>query len=427
MRKIIVVFLTIASMFMAFTLTACDKEEGKVYYLNFKPEQDSDWQKLAKKYTELTGVEVKVVTAAAGTYESTLTAELDKDDAPTLFQINGVVGYKSWKNYCLDLTNTDLHKELTSNDFAVMSEGKVYGIAYVYEGYGIIVNKKLLKQAGYEVEEINSFAKLEEVAKDITARKDELGFSAFTSPGLEGSSSWRFSGHLANMPLFYEFEEDKITTQPATIKGTYLNAFKKIWDLYINNSTVPATQLSSKTGVETLADFTTGEAVFYQNGTWEYSNVITNSVVKAEDLGYLPIYVGVRDAKQGLCCGTENFWSVNSQASKEDQEATLKFLHWVVTSEEGTTALAKDMGFVSPFKKAKEVDNVLCNIMNEYVANGCYNVAWSFNHTPNVDSWRKAVVDALAAYSIEQTEANWSKVETAFVQGWANEYIKQNQ
>ena len=117
MRKIIVVFLTIASMFMAFILTACDKEEGKVYYLNFKPEQDGDWQKLAKKYTELTGVEVKVVTAAAGTYESTLTAELDKDDAPTLFQINGVVGYKSWKNYCLDLTNTDLHKELTSNDF----------------------------------------------------------------------------------------------------------------------------------------------------------------------------------------------------------------------------------------------------------------------------------------------------------------------
>lgn len=309
-----------------------------------------------------------------------------------------------------------------------MSEGKVYGIAYVYEGYGIIVNKKLLKQAGYEIEEINSFAKLEEAAKDIAARKDTLGFSAFTSAGLEGSSSWRFSGHLANMPLFYEFEEDKITAQPATIKGTYLDEFKKIWDLYINYSTVPAAQLASKTGVDTLAEFTTGKAVFYQNGTWEYANVTAKgSVVKAEDLGYLPIYVGIRDEKQGLCCGTENFWAVNSQASKADQEATLKFLHWVVTSEEGTTALAKDMGFVSPFKKAKDVDNVLCNIMNEYVANGCYNVAWSFNHTPNVDAWRKGVVDALAAYSAEQTAVNWEKVELAFVQGWANEYIKQNQ
>ena len=55
---------------------------------------------LAKAYEDETGVEVKVVTAAAGTYESTLTAELDKDDAPTLFQINGAVGYNSWKNYC---------------------------------------------------------------------------------------------------------------------------------------------------------------------------------------------------------------------------------------------------------------------------------------------------------------------------------------
>jgi raffinose/stachyose/melibiose transport system substrate-binding protein len=420
--------MVIASILFAFALTSCDEEEvGKVYYLNFKPEQDGDWQKLAKKYTELNGVEVKVVTAAAGTYESTLTAELDKDSAPTLFQINGAVGYNSWKNYCLDLTNTDLHKELTSNDFAVMSNGKVYGIAYVYEGFGIIVNKKLLKDAGYEVSDINNFAKLQSVAKDITARKDALGFSAFTSAGLDSSSAWRFSGHLANMPLYYEFAEDKITSQPAKIKGTYLDAFRNLWDLYINNSTVSASVLPSKTGVDTLAEFTTGKAVFYQNGTWEYSNVIKDSVVKPEDLGYLPIYTGIKDENQGLCCGTENYWAVNSQASKADQEATLKFLHWVVTSEEGTTALAKNMGFVSPFKKAKPVDNVLCNIMNEYVAKGCYNVSWAFNYTPNVDAWRAGVVDALAAYSADQTTANWEKVQTAFVKGWEDEYAKQNQ
>jgi raffinose/stachyose/melibiose transport system substrate-binding protein len=428
MRKVLVLFLVVCSLVLAFNLTACDEEDnGKVYYLNFKPEQDADWQKLAEKYTDLTGVEVKVVTAASGKYESTLTAELDKDSAPTLFQINGAVGYKSWKNYCLDLTNTDLHKELTSNDFAVMENGKVYGIAYVYEGFGIIVNKKLLKAAGYEIDNIDSFADLEAAAKDITNRSAELGFSAFTSAGLHESTSWRFSGHLANIPIFYEFDEDKITDQPATIKGTYLENYKKIWDLYINNSTVAASQLSSKTGTDSLAEFTTGKAVFYQNGTWEYSNVIKESVVKAEDLGYLPIYAGIKDEKQGLCCGTENFWAVNKQASKADQDATLKFLHWVVTSEEGTNALAKDMGFVSPFKKAKPVDNVLCNIMNEYVAKGYYNVSWAFNHTPNVDTWRAGVVDALAAYSADQTTANWTKVETAFVQGWADQYIKQNQ
>ena len=51
---------------------------GKVYYLNFKPEQDEDWQNLAKAYTEETGVPVTVVTAASGTYEETLMADMAK-------------------------------------------------------------------------------------------------------------------------------------------------------------------------------------------------------------------------------------------------------------------------------------------------------------------------------------------------------------
>ena len=33
-----------------------DKASGKVYYLNFKPEQDVQWQELATIYTEETGV-----------------------------------------------------------------------------------------------------------------------------------------------------------------------------------------------------------------------------------------------------------------------------------------------------------------------------------------------------------------------------------
>ena len=48
------------------------KGDGKVYYLNFKPEQDQAWQDLAAAYTKETGVPVTVVTAASGQYETTL-------------------------------------------------------------------------------------------------------------------------------------------------------------------------------------------------------------------------------------------------------------------------------------------------------------------------------------------------------------------
>lgn len=420
MKRVLSIVMVLAMVLCLFA--GCAKEEvGSVYYLNFKPEQDAAWQTLAKAYTEETGVEVKVVTAAEGTYEETLTAEIDKDAAPTLFQVSGTVGLESWKDYCLDLADSEVYAELTSDDFALKEGDAVYGVAYVYEGYGIIVNTKLLAEAGYKVEDIKSYAKLKEVAEDITARKDDLGFAAFASAGLASSSSWRFSGHLANMPLYYEFEEDGVTSQPATIKGTYLENFKNIWDLYINNSTIDPTTLTSEQN-DAAAEFKAGKAVFYQNGTWEYSNVAD---VGDENLGYLPIYVGVKDENQGLCCGTENYWAVNSEASKADQKATLDFLKWVVTSEKGTTALAEDMGFVSPFKKAKDVDNVLCNIMNQYVADGCYNVSWAFNYTPNVDTWRAGVVDAMAAYSAGKGE--WDAVKTAFVDGWAEQYTLSKQ
>ena len=81
---------------------------GSVYYLNFKPEQDEAWQNLAKQYTKETGVPVSVVTAASGEYETTLTAEMGKSSAPTLFQVNGPVGLANWKDYCLDLSGSDI-------------------------------------------------------------------------------------------------------------------------------------------------------------------------------------------------------------------------------------------------------------------------------------------------------------------------------
>lgn len=396
----------------------CGKKDdtASVYYLNFKPEQDSAWQKLAQEYTRQTGVEVKVVTASQGTYEQTLLAEIDKTEAPTLFQINGPVGLEAWKDYAMDLTGTAVYEQLVSDDFALKDSNKVYGVAYVYETYGIITNKKLLKEAGYEIEDINSFSDLKKVAEDITKRKNELGFSAFTSSSLASSSSWRFSGHLANIPLYYEFADRDIVGQPSTLKGTYLKNFKNLWDLYINNSTIDPKTITSDQN-DAASEFRTEKAVFYQNGTWEYDNIKS---IGEDNIGFIPIFAGVNDKEQGLCSGTENYWAVNNEASKEDKAATLEFLKWVVTSEEGTTALANDMGFTAPFKKAKKVENKLADIASEYVEDGKYSVVWVFTTTPNVDVWRGDLVDALASYSAGQ--GKWESVEKAFINGWETQY-----
>ena len=396
---------------------AGETAEGSVYYLNFKPEADEYWQELAKTYTEETGVPVTVLTAASGEYEKTLKSEMAKTDAPTLFQVNGPVGLASWKDYCYDLTGSDIAGELTNDSFALMDGDKMAGIAYVVENYGIIYNKALLEEAGYTAADITNFESLKKVAEDITSRKEELGFSAFTSAGMDGSSDWRFKTHLANIPIYYEYKDEGIDNTDA-IKGTYLDNYRQIWDLYINNAVCSPTEISTKTADDATADFVMEDAVFYQNGTWEYNNIAD---VGDENLGILPIYIGVDgEENQGVCTGTENYWCVNAKAAPEDIQATLDFMYWCVTSEAGVEAMCKDMGFVIPFKSNLESENTLVNEANKYLEEGKTPVTWVFSTMPS-EEWKNGVGSALTAYAADQTDEKWQQVVTAFVDGWAAE------
>ena len=409
--------------------TSGDDAKGKVYYLNFKPEAADQWAALAKEYTKEKGVDVKVQTAASGTYEQTLKSEIAKTEAPTLFQVNGPVGYQNWKKYTADMSNTDVYKELTNQDVALKDGDKVVGVPYVMETYGLIYNKDILNKyfaldgaKATSMDEIDNFDTLKAVADDMQSRKDELGIKgAFTSAGFDSSSDWRFKTHLANLPLYYEFKDDNVTEQPATIKGTYLPNYKKIFDLYITDSTTDPTQLSAKTGDDANSEFALGEAAFYQNGTWAWTD-LQKAGMKAESVGMMPIYTGVKgEEKQGLATGSENYWCINDKASDADKKATEDFLSWVITSDTGKKAISQDMGFTTPFKTFDDVkfDNPLTEAAVEDQKSGTTQVSWNFTMMPS-EEWKNKVGQALLEYA--QGTGKWDAVKTAFVDGWASEY-----
>ena len=402
---------------------------GSVYYLNFKPEQDAQWQELAEIYTEETGVPVTVVTAASNTYEQTLTSEMAKDVPPTLFHINGLNGLLNWKDFCYDLTGSDILGELSSDSYALTEGDATLAVAMAVESYGLIVNKTLLAEAGYTVEDIQSFDDLKAVAEDITARSGELGFAAFSSAGMDSSSDWRFQTHLANLPIYFEYE-DKGITSTAAIEGPYLDNYKAIFDLYINNSTCEPAVLSSMTGDDSRNEFLAGEAVFFQNGSWEYANLVGDGLFTDDDLAMIPIYIGAGDeANQGLCTGTENYWAVNASADPEDIQATLDFMYWCVTSETGTNAMCggegampsggTGMGFVIPFNGGLEPTNLFMKQNDEYTAAGKTPVRWDFTTIPS-QTWKNDLSSALTAYAAGT--GDWDGVVSAFVDNWASEY-----
>ena len=426
MKKTLAMLLVLC-MVVALCPAAFAADEGSVYWLNFKPESDEALQQIAAMYTEETGVEVKVVTAASGTYNQTLTSEMDESDAPTLFVAGNQAAVDEWADYCYDLTGTPIAEELNTDAYMLYDEdGKLCSIGYCYECYGIITNKALLKEAGYEVSDITNFESLKAVAEDITARKDELGFSAFTSAGMDGSSSWRFTGHLINLEYYYESVDDPEawTSCPATITGAYMDNYRNLWDLMINNSTVAPSELATG-GFDAQAEFANGEAVFYSQGNWEWSG-LADKGMKAEDLTMIPYYCGVEGEEMaGLNCGTENYWAVNGDASEEDIQATLDFMYWLVTDAEASR-IAVDTFGVMPYTNSAVSTNPFLANANEYASNGHYTMWWATNYQPNVDAYRAAVVSAMNEYNNNPSDETWATVETAFVDGWAVQYQAAN-
>ena len=402
-----------------------DKAEakGRVYWLNFKPESDATLQEVAKMYTDKTGIEVKVVTAASGTYNQTLIAEMDKSEAPTMFVIGNQAAVKEWGDYAVDLKDSAIAKELNTDAYNLYdADGKLVSVGYCYECYGIIVNPTLIEKAGYTMADLNNFAGLKKVAEDIHARAEELGFDAFSASDMDGSSSWRFTGHMANLEYFYESRDAGGWTEcPPSLTGKYMENFKNLYDLCINNSLTPATELATG-GHDAQNQFKTGKAAFYVNGSWEYS-AVSETVPNAT---MIPYYCGVEgEEKAGLNCGTENYWAINSKVSEADQKATMDFMVWCVTDPEASRKLVDTFG-VMPYKSAAESTNGFLAAANNYSANGCYVMDWATNYQPNVDAYRAALVSALNAYNADQSEANWELVKTAFVEGWATQYKEAN-
>ena len=421
MKKIFALALVLCLVFALVPVT--NAKDGSVYWLNFKPESDEVLQQVAKLYTEKTGVAVNVVTAASGTYSQTLTAEMDKSNPPTLFIVGNQAGANTWSDYCLDLAGTKIANELNTDAYNIYDEnGKLCSIGYCYECYGIIVNVDLLEKAGHKLDEITNFASLKAVVEDIHARAAELGFDAFTSSDMDGSSSWRFTGHMINLDYVYEERAaGKVWTEcPATITGEFVPNFKNLYDLAINNSEFdPATFAAG--GHDAEGEFKADKAVFFVNGSWEYT-----AVSEGKNVSMIPYYCGVEgEEKAGLNCGTENCWAINSQADQADIDATMEFLYWCVTDPEASRMLVDSFG-VMPYKQAAESTNGFLAVANEYANNGCYVMDWATNYQPNVDAYRAAFVSALNAYNADQSDANWEQVRSAIVDGWAYQYTQVN-
>ena len=433
----------VASMLML-ALTGCgaggnsgesakDTDKGSVYFLNFKSELSSEWKEVAGTFTKETGIDMKVVTAGSGTYEQTLKSELSKKEMPTLFNINGPIGYQTWKNYCADLKDSQIYEWLADKDMAITDGDGVYGIPYAVEGYGIIYNDAIMKKyfalpdkaVDISDKEIKNFDTLKTVVEDMTEHKNDLGIQGvFGSTSFAPGEDWRWQTHLMNLPVYYEYKADGVDNLDA-IEFKYNKNFKNIFDLYLNNSCTEPSMVGSKNVEESMAEFAMGNVAMIQNGNWGWAMIydLDGNVVKEEDIKFLPIYTGVEgEENQGLCVGTENYICINNKVSEADQKASEEFLEWLFNSESGKAYCNGILGMIPPFSTFDEderPDNPLVQDMLSYMNDdSLYSITWDFTTFPSQE-----FKNQLGSYLLEYAQGNmtWDDVVEQTTDCWASE------
>ena len=420
-------------------LVSCRRDETlTIRYLNFKPESASIYKELAKAYEEETGVRVIVDTAANNEYESTLTSKMSTDEAPTLFQINGPRGYANWKDYCADLSDTELYKHLTDKSLAVTSGGKVYGIPYVVEGYGIIYNAAItdkyfaLKNRDTtftSMDEINNFEKLSALVEDMQRHSKELGIDGvFASTSMKAGDDWRWQTHLANLPIYYEFKKNKTdltSDETKKISFEYAENFKNIFDLYLNNSVTDRKTVGTKTVTDSMAEFALEKCAMVQNGNWAWGQMadVSGNKVLAENVKYLPIYTGVAgEESQGLCIGTENFYAINSKASEQEQKAAADFIYWLYSSKTGKDYVTNKLGFIAPFDTFSDderpSDPLAKEVLRWMNKENTETIPWYFTLFPS-QTFKDNFGASLLKYA--QGTKDWDTVKRDMVADWEKE------
>lgn len=439
--KSVAVALCICLVAVLFASCGGNKEgKAEVYFLNFKPESAETYEKIAAEYEKETGVRVNVVTAAANTYEQTLKSEIAKSFPPTIFQINGPMGFNSWRDYCADLSDSKIYSYLDDKSLAISENGAVYGIPFVVEGYGIIYNNEIMNRYFAlnnktvkisSAKEITDFNTLKAVVEDMTKNKSKLGIEGvFGSTSLYSGEDWRWQTHLSNLAIHNEFKNGDTNTSlllqnAKSINFTHSDKFKNVFDLYTNNSITDKKLLGSKSVADSMAEFALGKVAMIQNGNWAWSQIsdIEGNKVKEKDIKFMPIYSGFdNEEKQGLCIGTENFLAINSKASKESKDAALEFLDWLFSSEKGKKYVIEDLKFMTPFNTFNDDetpnDPLSAEVKSWLSKEGIETVPWSFTGYPG-EKFKTDFGNALLEYV--QGNKKWDEVVSTVKNSWKEE------
>ena len=379
-RKTLYSFLVIVMLF-GIMFTGCkgdDKESStkdakaakKIIVFQSKVEITDQLEECAKAYKEETGVEVEVWGTTGDDYLQQLKIKLGNNQGPTVFSLAPGSESTELKAYLADLNDLSFINDIAAG-MANKIDGKVVGIPYTMEGFGVVYNKDIIDAS--KITDYDSFANM---LKD----QKTAGINGFSL----SQESYFLIGHILNTPFALQKDPaafvDQLIAGEVTLQDTtefvdfakFMEAIRE----YTNNPL--EVNYDKETG-----DFATGLSASIHQGNWAYGMFKDFDITF--DMGMMPLPVSGNDS---LAVSVPSCWYVNSQAKEAEILAGKKFIEWLYTSETGEKYLMDEFGFM-PVVSTMDNANMdpLSKSVAEYAAAG-KTIGWPMN-----SEWPAGIVD----------------------------------
>lgn len=326
----------------------------KIIIFQSKVEIQDALQELAEVYKEETGVEVEIWGTTGDGYLQQLKAKLANNQGPTIFNQGGGAEVEQIQGYCADLSDLPFISSIADGmtDSSTI-DGKVLGIPYTVEGFGLVYNKDLIDATT-----------LKSTEDFINAIKEQK------AAGVEGfelsQEDYFLIGHILNTPFALQDDPEKFVADVAagTVKMADNEIFKEFADMLVQIRENCENPLEQNYDGE-VGDLATGKAAMIHQGNW-CANMFTDYEFSNAGLAPLPLA-----GNDKLAVAVPTYWSVNSAATPEEQKAGKDFLTWLYTSETGKDYLYNKFLFI-PLIDGDTNENldVLSADVAKYVAEG---------------------------------------------------------
>ena len=316
-------------------LSACTKkesEENKFVIFQSKVEIIGQLEAAAQAYQEETGVAVEVWSTTGDDYFHQFKTRLANNQGPSLFSVTPGAEVAQVANYLEDLGDLPFVKDI-ADSLLSKHGGKVAGIPYTVEGFGMVYNKKLVDPA-----RVRDYASFVELLRQSKAR----GINGF---GLS-QESYFLIGHILNTPfaVMPDMEDYMARLARGEVKMADTREFQEFARFYEAIRDYSANPLEVNYDRE-CGDFATGKTAAIHQGNWCYGMFADYSL--DFEMGMMAFPLGGNDK---LAVSVPTVWGINAQAPEKQKKLAKDFLVWLYTSAKGTRFLTEEFGFIPVVK-----------------------------------------------------------------------------